>query len=353
MGPNNVIVFIKKENFDIIGREILINCTVKESKLASINKFFWLFWVQFILPISALLSNCDVLFSPGNIAPIIKSTKIKSQWVATIGPFDQNVYEGLSYWGRIFLAINKLLMLASMRTSNIIIHESKYSQNFFIKEYKLKKENNYLIECGRSDFFFPVYERNDVSNKFIKDMRSTDFLCVSHLYPYKNLETLITAFSSYLTATKKDHVRLFICGMPVFEEYYQKLLGHVESSGCCDNIIFVGNVSQADLRYAYSTCRFMVFPSLCESSGYTLIEAMSCGAAIITTKLTAMPFTCGEAASYFDALNNDDLFMKILELDMNESALNTLKKKSIIRQKSLLSYSESTALFCEFLANKT
>ena len=33
----------------------------------------------------------------------------------------------------------------------------------------------------------------------------------------------------------------------------------------------------------------MIFPSLAESSGYTLIEALSCGTAIITSNLTAIP----------------------------------------------------------------
>ncbi|MDE0946321.1 MAG: glycosyltransferase [Sphingobium sp.] len=50
-----------------------------------------------------------ILFCPGNISPIFKTTKIKSQWIATIGPFSKDVYAGLGFREKLLMFINKYL----------------------------------------------------------------------------------------------------------------------------------------------------------------------------------------------------------------------------------------------------
>ena len=94
----------------------------------------------------------------------------------------------------------------------------------------------------------------------------------------------------------------------------------------------------------------MIFPSLCESSGYTLIEAMSCGTALIATKLTAIPYTCEDAALYFDAFDVNDLCQKMQILNSDVTLQTELRKKSIERKDSLLNFNESADLFHKYLS---
>ena len=350
VSPEYLVIYIKKENIGLIGEETLKGCDVKIATIRSVNRFFWILWVQFILPFKIMFLRYDVLFSPGNISPILKTTKIKAQWVATIGPFDKMVYLGLNFKDRMLLTFNKLLMLISMMSSNLVIHESKYSLDLFITKYKLKKDKQYLIECGKNDFFYHNLDRDKVTNTSILEIQSDDLLCVSHFYPYKNLERMVLAFDAFLEKNENKNVKLVFCGLPTFESYYLYIVSLTKQLKHPDNIVFAGGVGQVDLRYAYSRCKFMIFPSLCESSGYTLIEAMSCGTALIATKLTAVPYTCEDAALYFDGFDVDDLCQKMKILNSDTSLQTELRKKSIERKDSLLNFNESANLFHQYLS---
>ena len=350
VSPGNLVIYIKKENISLIGTETLKGCDIKIATLPSVNRFFWILWLQFVLPFKIMLLKYDILFSPGNISPILKTTKIKAQWVATIGPFYKMVYLGLNFKDRMLLHLNKLLMLFSMMSSNMVIHESKYSLDLFTSKYKLKKDQQYLIECGKSNFFYHDLDKDKVSNKSILEIQPEDLLCVSHFYPYKNLERMVLAFDAFLKKSDTKNVKLLMCGLPTFKSYYFDIVSLTKQLKYPDNIVFVGGVDQVDLRYAYSRCKFMIFPSLCESSGYTLIEAMSCGTALIATKLTAIPYTCEDAALYFDAFDVNDLCQKMQILNSDVTLQTELRKKSIERKDSLLNFNESADLFHKYLS---
>ena len=117
-------------------------------------------------------------------------------------------------------------------------------------------------------------------------------LCVSHLHTHKNIERLIVAVHSYKN-NNNSALKLYIAGKKADLRYVKKLENLVAECGLKNDVIFTGMVTKAELNFAYSKCRLFVFPSLCESSGYTLIEAMSCGVPLVTTTGGALPEVAG------------------------------------------------------------
>ena len=70
-----------------------------------------------------------------------------------------------------------------------------------------------------------------------------------------------------------------------------------------DKVIFTGYISQQDLPAMYNIADVVVLPSLWgEAAGLTMIEALSCGASVITTN-------CGGISEY---VNN---YATLLEVD--------------------------------------
>ena len=112
-----------------------------------------------------------------------------------------------------------------------------------------------------------------------------------------------------------------------------------------DEIIFTGLSSKNELKYAYSICKLFTFPSLCESSGYSLIEAMSCGAPILASNKTAIPFTCSSAAEYFNSYDESEFLSKLETLFFDDKKLQELKKKSLDRADEMLNYEAATNNF--------
>jgi glycosyltransferase involved in cell wall biosynthesis len=61
-----------------------------------------------------------------------------------------------------------------------------------------------------------------------------------------------------------------------------------------------GYVTDTDLAWAYRHCTGYVQPSLAEGFGLPLIEAMSHGAPVLSSRSTSLPETGGDAALYFE-----------------------------------------------------
>jgi len=285
------------------------------------------------LPVSLIINNINVLFCTGNISPIFCSKK-KSQWIGTVGPFVAGFIDSFPWRQKIVLFVSKCLMIVSARTSDLVFFESRYTQELFSSRYGQKESNSATLYIGKDDYFHPVKKTNKI-NKF--DYNNAKFiLTVSHLYPYKNIETLIESFCE-LELHKKG-LYLFVAGSIVDNTYYEKLQSMVKEFNAENSIVFLGRVEKQSLRELYSLCHFFVFTSPYENFAYTLVEAMSCGAPIIATNTTAMPETCGSAALYFQPESKEQLSKHMLTFLNDKSIRDEFKDKSIRKIKSYDNY---------------
>ena len=234
----DLILYLRKENLSILDKDVLNKCSIKIIKFASLGNFFRIIWCQLLLPIVAMIDNIDVLFCPGNFSPIFKTTKIKAQWIATIGPFCKDMYSGLSFFSKFSLIINKFIILSSGHTSNIVIHQAEYSKKLFEENYGFNSSKQFLIQCGKDEFFNPSIKFIQSSNEISK-ITSKDFLYVSHIYPYKNIIRLINVFADYKKKYKvKD--KLYIAGKIMIPKYFKKLKNLIDILNLSDEIIFTG-----------------------------------------------------------------------------------------------------------------
>jgi glycosyltransferase involved in cell wall biosynthesis len=153
---------------------------------------------------------------------------------------------------------------------------------------------------------------------------------------------------------KKNNIinlKLLIAGSKVSNKYYKNILDTIIETNTLDDVILLGSISKEDLRFLYSNCEFLIFPSPCENFAYTLVEAMCCGTPIICTNTTAMPETCQEAAIYFDPNNTKEMAEKIELLICDENLRETLSRKSLERVKELPDYKEVTIKTLDIMRN--
>jgi glycosyltransferase involved in cell wall biosynthesis len=78
------------------------------------------------------------------------------------------------------------------------------------------------------------------------------------------------------------------------------LVQQAEGHGLAGCVEFCGNVPQNRIGGWYAACDLLLYPSLCESFGFPLLEAMGCGLPIVAASLTVNRELCGEAALYYD-----------------------------------------------------
>lgn len=100
-------------------------------------------------------------------------------------------------------------------------------------------------------------------------------------------------------------------------------------------IRFLDHVSAEDLRFLYSGAMALVFPSLYEGYGLPLVEAMTFGLPILTSRASSMPEVCGDAALYVDPFDVRDMREKVERLVGDKALREYLSERALARAQQL------------------
>ncbi len=147
-----------------------------------------------------------------------------------------------------------------------------------------------------------------------------DFLlAVGTIEPRKNLSTLVRAFAGVVRhRAPRRNLQLVIAGHTGWLS--DALFAELKASGVEGQVVRTGYVSDETLRALYSSCRLFIYPSIYEGFGLPPLEAMSCGAPVVASRIPSLSETTGGAARLFDPHSTDELARVMIELMEDENA---------------------------------
>jgi len=119
-------------------------------------------------------------------------------------------------------------------------------------------------------------------------------LFVSSLWPYKNCDGLLRAWA--IARQELADRQLAIVGPGRDEKYVNQLHSLAAELGISADVVFVGGIPLEDTVSFYQAADAFVYPSLNETFGLPILEAMACGCPVVTSDTSAMPETAGGAA---------------------------------------------------------
>ena len=123
-------------------------------------------------------------------------------------------------------------------------------------------------------------------------------LFVSSLWPYKNCDGLLRAWA--VARSELQGRQLAIVGAGRDEKYLASLKSLAAGLGITEDVVFVGGVPLEQTVSFYRAADLFVYPSLNETFGLPILEAMACGCPVVTSDTSAMPETAGGAALLAD-----------------------------------------------------
>ena len=136
-------------------------------------------------------------------------------------------------------------------------------------------------------------------------------LFVSSLWPYKNCDGLLRAWA--LARDELGDRQLAIVGSGRDQEYLASLHSLAAELGISGDVVFVGGVPLEETVNFYRAADAFVYPSLNETFGLPLLEAMACGCPVVTSDTSAMPETAGGAAILADPKEPASIARAIVE----------------------------------------
>jgi alpha-1,3-rhamnosyl/mannosyltransferase len=254
----------------------------------------------------------DLLHSPHFLLPLLRPCPS----VATIHdviylacPQDLPSRAGRLYY--------RAMMNACSRIATQIITDSEHSRNEIVRYLRADPEKVDVIYPGVDLSFKPVTDAVQLAGVRSRFGIDREFiLCVGIYKLRKNHAGLLRAFQRCLANGMQ--AQLVIAG-PMAEG--EAVLRRVAAElGIAERVVFTGFVSDADLRALYSAARVCVCPSLYEGFGFTVLEAMACGAPVVCSRATSLPEVGGKAALYFDPHDAEEMASQLVRV-FSEGAL--------------------------------
>ena len=230
-----------------------------------------IFWQQCVLPGQLLRERCDVLHAPTYVAPL--NTPV---------PVALTVYDLIAIAQPQFATpLNRrhygLMLPQSISRATRIVVPSEKVKNEIAARFPDASERTHVISLGVEPIFFQeqspaisdeVRVRYDLPEKYL--------LFVGNFEPKKNLGNVLRALESI-----PDAPPLVVAGgMRAWPQCEMKSNGLVRT---------IGYVARRDLPALYGQCEAFLFPSLAEGFGLPVLEALACGAPVITSEAVPLP----------------------------------------------------------------
>ncbi len=182
----------------------------------------------------------------------------------------------------------KKLLIFCMNDSSLVIANSNYTKNEFIKMgvkkakiIKIGTPPNYVTHTSDSNFL------NAFLTKFVDDSQKI-ILFVGHLIELKGAEYAIRA----LQHLQNNNTHLIIAGDGVLKEKLKKI---AKSLNLDDRVTFFGMASLEEVGWLHDISDVFVCPPIIDSKGFTenlckvIPEAMESGLPVVATNVGGIP----------------------------------------------------------------
>jgi len=231
-------------------------------------------------------------------------------------------------WG-LRLASEKTRRAAHRATSVIV--PSEHTAKDVVEVMGVPREKIEVIAYGVGEEYYP--ERTAGDREALRRRHGLPheryILCVGTLEPRKNLPALIAAFGR-LPRARRSHC-LVLAGSLGWRT--EGIDDAIDRSGLAGAVVMPGYLPADELRSLYSYADLFVFPSLYEGFGLPPLEAMACGAPVITSNTSSLPEVVGDAALQIDPRDPDALAEAMSAVLDDESLAASLREKGFDRVK--------------------
>ncbi|MDO9553528.1 glycosyltransferase family 1 protein [Rhodonellum sp.] len=304
--------------------------TISESenfKIIPLKKSPYPIWEQKHLSEAVKTYRLDLLHCTGNTAPINTSVPLVLTLHDIIYLEKTDVRSG-SWYQRLGNLYRKWNVPKVVRNSDAIFTVSEFEKKVIDKYFKFEKEKVKVIYNGVAHHFQP-HSITAITDK-IKDygLPKKYLLFLGNTAPKKNLKGVLLALKKL---DQKGKLNMDIV-MPDFgENELNALLASIDAKSIRNKIHLTGYIPNQDLPYVYSGAEMFLYPSLRESFGLPILEAMACGCPVITSNTSSMPEIAGDAAVLVDPFNPEAICEAIENLLQDQVLRSSLISKGYAR----------------------
>lgn len=312
VGPGDDRCLLETPNFEIV----------------VLNSRNYLIWEQLLLPRLVNTTKPDLLHCTSNTAPLY----VRVPLVLTLHDIifmekrmgsNRSLYQNL---GRLYRRAVVPRILSRVRK---VITVSYFERDNILAYYPDLRDDVVTVYNGVSPDFKPV---DTLTTDYLNGLEKGRYwLLFGNTDPKKNIANMLVAYARYL---ERSEQRLKLLIADLRGDHLDSILEELELSAIRPYVVVAEYITHDVLPQVYTAAFAFLYPSLRESFGLPLLEAMACGTPVVTSATSAIPEVAGDSVVYTDpadprsiaegmvSLENDaDLYQKKVALGLERSTL--------------------------------
>lgn len=330
---NKYVLFFnsfKKPKINLSEFEKYKNVSIKIYRYPNklLNFLFWYFgWPK----IDKLIGGADVIFFP-NIIFSAWSKKTKAVFTIHDLSFERypETFSAKRRMWHIFINPEKIC-----QKTNFAISVSDSTKNDLREIYRIPEAKIKTIYSSVSENF-KIIDRNNPKLIEVKKKYNLPYKFILYLgtiEPRKNINAVITAYNQLrnIKHSELEKYKLVIAGASGWKQ--KQIFKEIKNSSFKDDIIFSGFIGDEDKPAIYNLTSLFVYPSFFEGFGFPPLEAMSCGAPVITSNSSSFPEIIGSAGIMIDPDRPDEIFQAMKNILLDKNLRESLIKKGLEQAK--------------------
>lgn len=274
-------------------------------------------WQQTVLPFQLRADGCDILHAPTYVLPLLNSF-IYPRVPSVLTVYDLIALEHPRFATPLNRIHYRALLAASIRGASRVLAPSNAVKKSIVSCVPNVEKKTRVVPLGLEPIFFQtpstqvleeVRARYGLPEKFV--------LFVGNFEPKKNLEKVLKALEIL-----PDAPPLVVAGGA---RAWGKKLGFGKGYLPKSQVVeFIGYVMRRDLPALYTLCAAFIFPSLAEGFGLPVLEALACGAPVVTSNFVPLP-NLENVALLCNPYHSDSIAEQVLRVLGDEDLQTHLK----------------------------
>ena len=253
-------------------------------------------WEQNALPKAARDEKCDILHCTSNTAPVNTDVPLVVTLHDIIYLESISIFKkGGTWYQKLGNLYRRWVVPRVIKNSKKIITVSEFEKNRIREFFGWPEENEQLVAIYKAELL-RVKKKYELPEKFFFFLGNTD--------PKKNTPGVLKAYADF---NKKDPENIPLLMLDFDLDVLKKMLSDIGEKELISQIQLTGYVVNTDLPAIYNLCEIFLYPSLRESFGIPMLEAMRCGAPVITSNTSSMPEVSGGAAMIIDPYKPEEI----------------------------------------------
>lgn len=269
----------------------------------------YMLWEQVALPMALRRISPDLVHCTANTGPLFCDFPLLLT-LHDIIFLEKSSGRNRSLYQRMGRVYRKWIVPKVIPDCQLIITVSDYERGNLCKHFPSMKNKIVSVYNGLSPIFSPEKRNKLITARYSIE---TDYLFfLGNTDPKKNTEGMLRAYSFYLRKSKRK-LPLLIADLP--EHEIDRLLKKEKLGNIKPYLYYPGYIANDDLPYVYAGAFAFLYPSLRESFGLPILEAMASGVPVITSRRAAIPEIAGEGSILVDPADAEAIAARLIALE--------------------------------------